>query len=997
MLATLPALLIPFGAGSLLAGPPLPAPVGWVAPDPAPETPGPDYAPPIDPKLDVPDDAPHLSMDTAEAGPDQTFLAVGDGLTGELYVWGRDEAAAQGRKWDVKTYLSKEGYVAATLPDRSFDAPFLVWAANEHGWSRPIRLNVPQAWWCYPHRPTIGSVLRVFGRDLARRPDDARAFCYLNQPGQPGVWLETERVGRYELAVDLPVTLKPGSYQLWVHAGAGGQYGWSAPLAVSLAGMTAGDRPDVTVDPGQDVQAAIDGLHGPGIVMLSSGVYPFHGTLRVPAGVTVSGTGSASTTLQLQPSRPDQFARVNASSWNSGPGRIHSVGDRMIYDLDVPTAGTWQVWLRYATEMSPWDQPGVSGNHTLQVGDGEPVPLENLPNTGSFSAFKWSRSATLELPQGKVTITWQNAKGGGINLDAFVFASDPDYTPTDDPWPASGPGVIVRQAEDVSQFITKEGSLPGATNTLVWLSGDGAAVKNLTIAGSPQASTGVLIQSPEPLGWVKGCRVTDCRVVDLEGKGAEICGVKLAQADAAVVRDNALHARAPIWLAGVRHCEFADNELVPHTRYSNNALAAIVGRTDVVEQCVIEHNVVVSPRGAEAGGPQVMRLIWLSTGRGSITRNWLAHNGTVDPNGPGAMRGAGPMRFGGVAGHDQNVGEMILFEGNHRTMYFGPLAGADAQSVTLPKTLPDTPDERLGSVKREQLAHDADGNETPFWPPNELDTSDEPPLGEYYVSVFKGRGQGQTRRVVKREGERLLLDRPWRVPPTEGSVVAIGTAFYQNLIVDNYTSDGMTGIQLWISCVENVCAGNSIVRMRKPGFFLYSNGTTLASSMPRTWNRGISPLFFNTVEGNLTDECSAGALVTSGDAADLPIEFPRALGNVLRANSFVKSRTDGVIITSRKGEAANGDTSASILGTLVEFNVVRDAPTAYHLSHGGDGVVFRRNHAYFWYPVNNSTAPPVAFKIDPAGADVAIDQNTVEGIVGSGTKDVVQVERPEEK
>ena len=209
----------------------------------------------------------------------------------------------------------------------------------------------------------------------------------------------------------------------------------------------------------------------------------------------------------------------------------------------------------------------------------------------------------------------------------------------------------------------------------------------------------------------------------------------------------------------------------------------------------------------------------------------------------------------------------------------------------------------------------------------------------------------------------------------------------------NYTPDGMTGIQLWISCIENVVAGNTIARQRKPGLFLYANGTTLASSMPRTWNRGISPLFFNHVEGTRTDECSAGALVTSGDSAGLPIEFPRALGNVLRHNSFLRSRTDGVIIVSRKGEAAQGDTSPSILGTVVEFNVVRDAPVAYHAASGADGVVFRRDHAYFWYPVNTSPEPPVAFQVDTPDATAAIEQNSVEGKTGTGEKGIVEVKR----
>jgi len=239
-----------------------------------------------------------------------------------------------------------------------------------------------------------------------------------------------------------------------------------------------------------------------------------------------------------------------------------------------------------------------------------------------------------------------------------------------------------------------------------------------------------------------------------------------------------------------------------------------------------------------------------------------------------------------------------------------------------------------------------------------------------------------------------LLDRPWNTPPTSGSIVAVGTAFYRNLVVGNYTPDGMTGIQLWISCMENIVSGNSVARMRRPAFYLYSNGTTLASSMPRTWNRGISPLFFNHIEGNRAVECNAGALVTSGDDGEIPINFPRALGNVIRYNSFDRNRTDGVIIASRGTNPDVGDTSPSILGTVVEFNVVRDASVAYHSGNGSDGVLFRRNHAYFWYPVNNSTDPLVGFQIDVPGADVVLDQNDIEGKGGEmNPGGVIEVKR----
>jgi len=989
-----------------------------------PAAPRPNIGPPDDkfrpPQMPGAPGAPVIYEHSAEAGPDQTFLLVGEGLTTNVVAWGVSATDPAGQFWQPRVQFCTDGLLAATLPEKAQDGPFLVWVKNAAGYSAPIVLNQPQPWWCSPDVAKPGDIIRVFGRNLARRPDAATAFVGLCGGDGRLCTGQVIEAGKYMLAFRVPERLAPGDYRVGFSAGHGGGCGTGELPRLRVVNAAA-KRPDrvTRLAPGAagtDVQRALDAAakRGGGTVALPAGMFRFTGTLRVPANVTLAGEGMEATKLQLVRGLAEQFARLGGSGWNQAPGAIHTPGDTIEYQLEVPKTGTWIVWLRYATEMSPWKQPGVSGNHALIVDDGAPVPLENLPNTGSFGTFKWSKSATLKLTAGKHKLVWKNLKGGGVSLDAFVFALDPKFVASDEltkpgnvAAPAKGAeggaakrttaplagaattaaNLLILQAEDCVRFVSKDGQLHVGDRAAVWLWGDGAAVGNLTILGHAQVNIGIAIRSPEPTTWLDGCRVENVRVADCDGKQAENCGVHVRNASRAVIRDCELGGRAPLFISGARRSEFARNRLAPVTRFGGNAEAAILGRCEPIEACVIEGNVIASPPGAEAGGPTARRLLWFSTGHGSITRNWIANNGAENAD------GAGRARFGGVAGTDQNVGETILFEANHRTAYFGPLAGADERSVTLPKTIPPTPDERLGSVKREQLAHDGAGNETPFWPPDADDGGPEPPIGEYYVTVLAGRGQGQTRRVLRRDGERLLLDRPWRVAPAKGSVVAVGTAFYQNLIVGNHTPDGMTGIQLWISCVENVIAANTIARQRKPGLFLYANGTTLASSMPRTWNRGISPLFWNECAGNRVEECSAGALVTSGDYPNVPIEFPRALGNVLRHNSFIRSRSDGVVLASRRAAADGKDTSASVAGTIVEFNVVRDAMTAYHAGASTDAAVFRRNHAYFWYPVNNSTNAPVAFQIDEPGAAVAIEQNSVEGRTGVGEKGIVEVQR----
>ena len=964
-------------------------------PRPAPEAPGQKFEPP---KRPTAPGAPLIFEHSAEAGPDESFFLVGENLSTNLAAWGVSPTHPAGQEWKPRVQFLTNGYLAATLPERAPDGPFLVWLKNATGWSQPFLLNAPEPWWCTDTAVPGGNV-RIFGRNLARRPDFSRVFVYLAQPGKPGIWLEDGTPGKYSVSCHIPSNLVPGDYEVWVHAGSGGDWGWGGPLKLRVranhaqGSLASGDtsaggggsaislRGSVT---GLEIQQAMDTLakRGGGTVSLPAGRFNFATTLRIPSGVRLSGKGKALTTLQLVHDSTVGLPRLGGSGWNQAPGAIHTPGDLMEYQLEVPKSGDWTVWLRYATDMAPWNQPGVSGNHALSVDDGVLVALTNLDNTGGFGMFKWSRSATLKLAAGAHKLTWKNVKGGGISLDAFVFALDSAFVPSQNPVPQNSPTVLVLQGEDCVRFVTKEGSLPGGDHAAVWICGDNAGVQNLGILGDARVNLGVAIRATKPLTWLTNCTVSQVRVADCDGKQGENCGLHVQQADHASIVQNELWGRAPLFISGAKQSAFQDNRLVSVTRFGGNAEAAILGRTDTIEECIIERNLIASPSGAEAGGPTARRLLWFSTGHGSITHNWIAGNGVEKPNGPGAEIGAGQARFGGVAGTDQNVGEMILFEGNHRTMFFGPLAGADAPSVTLPKTIPATPDNRLGSVERKSLAHDAAGQETPYWPPDFDDGTEEPPISEYYVTVFSGRGQGQTRRVVRREGERLLLNRPWTVPPQTGCLVAVGTMFYQNHLVGNYAADGMTGIQLWISCVENVVAGNTIARQRKPALYLYANGTTLASSMPRTWNRGLSPLFWNLAEGNRAEECSAGALVTSGESDRLPIDFPRALGNVIRHNSFIRNRTDGVVLTSRGSPAGSPDGATAIAGTLVEFNVVRDATVAYHASHGCDATLFRRNHAYFWYPVNNSTNAPVAFAVDVPGTTVTMEQNSIEGIHG---------------
>ena len=115
---------------------------------------------------------------------------------------------------------------------------------------------------------------------------------------------------------------------------------------------------------------------------------------------------------------------LKRGNFNAGVGRIHHQGDRLKWDISVAKSARYQIWLRYSNHMQAYGLKSMSGRTSLQVEGREPVLLENLVDTGSFETYSWQKVGSIKLTAGKQRITWQNVKGGGLGLDAFVFTAD---------------------------------------------------------------------------------------------------------------------------------------------------------------------------------------------------------------------------------------------------------------------------------------------------------------------------------------------------------------------------------------------------------------------------------------------------------------------------------------------------------------------------------------------------------------------------------------------
>ena len=89
--------------------------------------------------------------------------------------------------------------LAATLPEQAVDGPLVVAVKNKAGYSAPIVLNAPQPWWCTPDEAAPGESVRLFGRNLARRPDGQRAFVYLAAASGSGQWIVVQEASKYAI------------------------------------------------------------------------------------------------------------------------------------------------------------------------------------------------------------------------------------------------------------------------------------------------------------------------------------------------------------------------------------------------------------------------------------------------------------------------------------------------------------------------------------------------------------------------------------------------------------------------------------------------------------------------------------------------------------------------------------------------------------------------------------------------------------------------------
>ena len=225
-------------------------------------------------------------------------------------------------------------------------------------------------------------------------------------------------------------------------------------------------------------------------------------------------------------------------------------GERAV-ELQTVQAGKYRLAVTLPRSLEPGKyELWVYAGHGGRFGWGGPLPLEVLagpPASARMTGFEGgniqeaidrlaaSGGGTLKISQGVLSLPGTlvipagvSVVGEGVKKTVLISPSDPAVrlkSISGSGW-NQGPAAV-RSVGDLT-----------LDRAAVWLAGDGAAISNLTLRGSPRTNLGVAVRSPKYPEWVRDCRVVDVKVCGCEGKQAENCGIRLFNAEGAVVTGN---------------------------------------------------------------------------------------------------------------------------------------------------------------------------------------------------------------------------------------------------------------------------------------------------------------------------------------------------------------------------------------------------------------------------------------------------------------------------
>ncbi|MGD9897199.1 MAG: glycosyl hydrolase family 28-related protein [Candidatus Methylacidiphilaceae bacterium] len=317
-----------------------------------------------------------------------------------------------------------------------------IFAVDEAG--EKLLLNRPKPEWSQPERllpglaeneAVAGSEIEIFGRNFVLDVEEAAKRLVLLRESRTGrsTLIVPERAERYRLSVRLPENLPAGSYEIWVHNGHGGEWGWGggATLVVKNAESWPstlfdvrefGARGDGVSDDSAALRKALAAAEkaGGGIVYLPAGIYAVRESFFLPPKTLLEGDGKDFSWLKWPQNAP-------RSPSDLLPAVLYGSGQYSIEGLSLVVRNARRVLLdlsAVADRLLPLDRFEAE------------IPL----------AF---RSNVATTPWETRDLFLRN-----VRIDYLPFAGAPSQEPQRDPqWSLGQWGLAGREDEELSLFL----------------------------------------------------------------------------------------------------------------------------------------------------------------------------------------------------------------------------------------------------------------------------------------------------------------------------------------------------------------------------------------------------------------------------------------------------------------------------------------------------------------------------------------------------------------
>ena len=335
----------------------------------------------------------------------------------------------------------------------------------------------------------------------------------------------------------------------------------------------------------------------------------------------------------------------------------------------------------------------------------------------------------------------------------------------------------------------------------------------------------------------------------------------------------------------------------------------------------------------------------LGMGLGRVSQNCLVeHNRGVGPRGSGTV-GSGCHYHTHFAGNIMERtltadGEACLLEGAG-VVWYGKPASPAPDRVKLPA------DSWISQQKPQEI---------PAW----IDKYVKPYLSQYVVAITKGQGVGQYRRIASLQGDMMLLETPWGVPPDATSEAVLMHGSIECALVNNMTfnANGTAGGLFGAGGMNTILHGQ--VGIQSGALYVWSFVEPPEKGRSDGVKHRVVPDYFNQIlacrmfdKGNVfltdgvhgrfsTEDLEAipqiGTLVAQNE-----IRYPKDYG--WSASSFIDMASD---VAQDQDNPDRGKFPAVVVSgrnvfPAIEENKVREADVGVWLGAQTTGGLVRRN------------------------------------------------------